>query len=253
MATEPRTINAVQTTCRLLDALEEKGGAGVTELSNELGIAKSAVYNHLNTLRKQNFVVKEDEEYRLSFTYISKAEHVKKELGYYDAIVKEVEKLASETEEISQYAIEQQGQLVYLYRANGENAINLLTDVGDSEMFHCTGVGKAILANIPEEELEWIIESNGLPERTNKTITSRERLADRLEEIRERGYAIDNEEAVDGLRCVAAPIVTEDGTAGAISISGPVRRMDDEHIETELAPKVLRAANVIELNAKIPE
>jgi DNA-binding IclR family transcriptional regulator len=254
MSNDGRTIRAVGITSRLLDALAAKPSAGVTELADELGIAKSAVYNHLNTLREHNYVAKEDGRYNLSLTYVSLAETVKNRLGFYDVLVDETERLAEETGEVAQFALEEQAQLVYLHRANGENAVELLTDTGSSEMFHCTGLGKVILANLPDERVEAVLTEQGLTERTGNTITDRSALEAELDRIRDRGYAIDNEEAVDGLRCVAAPTVLGGrATMGAVSISGPVRRMTDERIESELVPKVLQAANVVELISKISE
>ncbi|WP_245779502.1 IclR family transcriptional regulator [Halostagnicola kamekurae] len=89
----------------------------------------------------------------------------------------------------------------------------------------------------------------GLPEVTDKTITDRSALKDQLEEIRERGYAIDDEERVIGMRCVAAPICDEnDRPIGAISVSGPTNRFDDDIFKAEIPKNVLSTANVIEVN-----
>ena len=252
MSNDGRTIRAVGITCRLLDALETRPGTGVTELADDVGVSKSAVYNHLNTLREHNYVVKEDGRYKLSLTYVSMAETVKNQLGFYDVVIDETEELAKETGEVSQFALEEQAQLVYLHRANGENAVSLLTDTGSSEMFYCTGLGKVILANLPQERVGSILDEQGLTERTENTITDRSTLRAELDQVRDRGYAIDDEEAINGLRCVAAPVMlSEKETIGAVSISGPARRMSDERIESELVPKLLRAANVVELEAKI--
>jgi len=120
-------------------------------------------------------------------------------------------------------------------------------------MFHCTGLGKAILASLPRERAEAIIDAQGMDENTANTITDRDRLFEHLAEVHERGYAIDDEEAIAGLRCVAAPVVASERTVGAVSVSGPARRMEDARIRDELAPLVLRAANVIELNATISD
>ncbi|WP_225308233.1 IclR family transcriptional regulator C-terminal domain-containing protein [Haloarcula sp. CBA1131] len=81
-------------------------------------------------------------------------------------------------------------------------------------------------------------------------MTTREALFDELEEIRERGYAFDREEKIQGLRCVAAPVTTKNEIIGAISISGPASRFEGEVYEEELPSMVTRSANVIEINSQ---
>jgi DNA-binding IclR family transcriptional regulator len=114
---------------------------------------------------------------------------------------------------------------------------------------HCTALGKAILAYLPEERVREIIDTHGLPERTDATITDEEELFDELEGIRDRGYARDMEERVAGLLCVAAPIRNLDGDPlGAISVSGPTSRMKGERFDEEVPEELTSTANVIELN-----
>jgi len=247
-----KTVDAVETACSILDALERTEGAGVTELAAEVGIAKSAVHSHLTTLRKMNYVVKEGTTYRLGLRYLSMAELVKDQLGVYDTAVDQVETIAEDSGEVSQFAVTEQNRLVYVERVDGPNAVDIRTDVGHQGMFHCTGLGKSILANLTREEITEIIDVHGLERRTENTVTDEEELLAEVRTVRERGYAIDDQEAIAGLTCVAAPVdIPGSETTGAVSVSGPTRRMDDDRIETELAPMVLRAANVIELEANI--
>ena len=89
MERTPRTVDAVETACELLDVLEERREAGVTELAEEVDVNKSTVYNHLSTLRKQHYVVKEGTSYRLSLRSLSMAETVKQEVGPYGTIVED--------------------------------------------------------------------------------------------------------------------------------------------------------------------
>lgn len=253
MVDNRKTVNAVETACTILDVLERLEGAGVTEVADEVDIAKSAVHSHLATLQKMNYVVKRGKTYRLSLRYLSMAELVKEQIGVYDEAVSQVERMAEKSREVSQFAIAEQKHLVYVERCDGPDAVDILTDVGHKEMFHCTGLGKSILANLPRDRVESIIDYHGLEARTDNTITDRTALFEELDAVQDRGYAIDDEETISGLRCVAAPIhVSDSGMTGAVSISGPARRMDNERIETELAPMVLRAANVIELEGNIP-
>jgi len=122
--------------------------------------------------------------------------------------------------------------------------------VGDRKHLHCTGVGKAILASLPEERVETIIEERGLPAMTENTVTDREELLAELAEIRERGVAFDDEEILEGLRCVAVPVSNQEkGLLGAISVAGPTSRMKGEQFREELPELVTDTANVVQINA----
>jgi DNA-binding IclR family transcriptional regulator len=114
---------------------------------------------------------------------------------------------------------------------------------------HNTAVGKAILAFLPEVRVDEILDRHGLPQQTDRTITTREDLEERLERVRENGYALDREERLTGLTCVAAPIRSDDGgVVGSISVSGPASRLDDDQLTGDLAERVVQTANIIEIN-----
>jgi len=96
---------------------------------------------------------------------------------------------------------------------------------------HSSGSGKALLAHYPPERLAHLIESHGLPAATEKTIVTPQALRHNLDQARVRGFAVDDEEAAHGIRCVAAPIFDHTGEViAAISISGPASRIIDERI-----------------------
>jgi DNA-binding IclR family transcriptional regulator len=244
-----RTVQSVQTTIEILEHLREVGGAGVTELATALNHSKGTVHSHLATLVENEYVVRNGERYGLSLKFLDLGEYVKSRLDIYDVVVKELNDLATETGEVAQFATEEHGRTVYLYKAHGDQAVNTASSVGKREYSHCISLGKAMLAQFPDERVDEIAERHGLPAKTPNTITEREELAAELRDTRERGYAVDEEEMIEGIRCVAAPI-TNDGVVGAISISGPSGRMAGERFEEKLPSKLLRSANVIEINAK---
>lgn len=94
-----------------------------------------------------------------------------------------------------------------------------------------------------------ILDTHGMPQSTRHTITDREVLFEKLEEIRERGIAYCGQERVEGLQCVATPILsTDDRVLGAISVAGPTTRIEGERFRTEIPELVMQAANVIEIN-----
>ena len=250
MADHPnRTVKSVRTACRIIDALEEHGGAGVTELAGEVGIAKSAVHKHLATLLDAEYVRKDGTTYHLSLRHLGLGTHVKARIPKYEAIEKGVDGLSEECRETVQFAVEEHGWAVSVAKSKGQFGLDSVSYVGKREHLHATSLGKAILAELPSDRIDQIVDRRGLPAKTSATITDREELDDELELIRERGYAVDHEENTVGLQCVGAPVSSDrDGVLGAISVTGPSRWLTPERIEEELAEKVVRAANTIEMN-----
>lgn len=246
-----RTVQSVQTTLDIIDILQTNQGARVTELADELGRSKGTVHSHLTTLLENEYVVKDGGEYRLSLRYLDLGEFVKERLGIFDVVKKELNDLAEDVSELAQFATIEHGYAVYLYKTGGPKAVQTASRVGHREYLHCISLGKAMLAYLPHEEVEAIVDRHGLPSYTDQTITSREELFEELDLIQEQGYAVDNEEKIEGLRCVAAPVKSSDGEVmSAVSISGPSSRMVGERFESELSSKVMRSANVIEINTK---
>lgn len=243
------TVGASETTLRILETLKELDGAGVTEVANALELPKSTVHSHLATLNENEYVVNDGGTYRAGLRFLEFGEYLRTRMRIYDVARPEIDTLAADTGELANLAVEEHGRAVYLYRAKGQRAVNLDTYSGMRVPLHCTALGKVILANLPEERVEDIVARRGLPERTGNTVTDESALQAELAEIRDRGYAFDDEERLAGLRCVAAPITANDGTvAGAISVSGPTNRVKGERFTEEIPDLLLRAANVIEIN-----
>jgi DNA-binding IclR family transcriptional regulator len=248
-ANKQNTIGALGTSLRILEALKLRGSAGVTELSTELELPKSTVYSHLRTLREHEYVVQQDDEYCIGLKFLSLGEHTRDRMPIYEVAKPEVNALAEQTGELANLLVEEHGEGVYLFRSKGEQAVSLDTHAGMRVKLHCTSLGKAILAYLPEERVDEIIDRWGLPAQTATTITTREELEKEFAAIRERGYAHDKGERLSGLRCVAAPIKNLDGHAiGAVSVAGPTSRMKGERFESDVPERVMSAANVIELN-----
>lgn len=157
--------------------------------------------------------------------------------------------MAEETDESANLLIEEHGRGVYLYRANGENAVQMDTYAGKQTVLHCTALGKCVLANLPESRIEEIVRTHGHPTRTDNTITDPSELRAELKTVCERRYAVDDEERLPGLRCVAGPVVLSDGTVmGAISVAGPICRMKGDWYQSELPKLVVSVTNVVEMN-----
>lgn len=245
-----RRVKAVQTTNEILEALRELDGAGVTELATHLDVAKATVHSHLATLVDDEFVVKRGETYHVSLRFVDFGEYAKTNVDIYEITRKEVDRLAAETGEVAQFMVEEHGKGVYLHKASGENAIQTASYTGNRKELYCTALGKAILSQLSRERVDEIIDETGLSPRTKNTVSTREELFEELADIREQKVSYDDEEILQGLRCVAAPIEHANGDIqGAISVSGPTSRLKGERFREELPEIVRGAANVIEVNA----
>lgn len=249
MPTKKNTITATKTSLRIVEALKRLDGAGVTAVANDLNMVKSTVHNHLRTLEDQGYVTNENNIYRVGLRFLELGEYKRNRMEIYEKARPEVTELAKKTGEMANAAVEEHGEGVYITRAEGAEAVTVDTYAGKRVKLHCTALGKAVLAELPEERVDEIIDTHGLPARTKNTITDRETLKTELANIRDQGYAYDQEERLSGLRCVAAPVVPKDEEiVAALSVSGPTTRIKGDLFHKEI-PELLRsAANVIEIN-----
>lgn len=250
MGTEAKNpVKATETTFEIVNALRELDGAGVTELATYLDLPKSTIHNYLSTLEQEEYVVKTDAEYTVGIRFLELGSYARNRMNIYEVAKPEVDRLASRTGELTNLLIEEHGRGVYIHQARGEQSVNVDASVGSRVYLHETALGKAILSCLPSNRTSQIIEHHGLPQSTDRTTTNRDDLEAELTRIRERGYAIDDEERLDGLRCLGAPIKASDGrVVGAISVSGPVNRMRGEYFNEDLPHILLETTNVIELN-----
>lgn len=243
------SIQAARTTLEVIERLISLDGAGVSELANDLDKPKSTIYDHLHTLTELNYVRRNEDKYVVTTRLLNLGERARQNMDIYQRAKPEVDSLADETGEHASLVTEENGRGVLLHTARGEQAVNVDTHAGMRIRLHTTAPGKAILAYLPEDYVEEIIEENGLPALTKRTIVDRGELFEELERIRNRGYALDREERIEGMHAVAAPILDrKDVVQGALSIYGPSNRITEAGFEDDLPKQVLRAANIVEIN-----
>lgn len=250
--TEGRQLKTVNTSLRIIEALVELDGAGVTELADHLDLSKASVHSHLSTLRGNRLVVKRDANYEIGLRFVTIGEYVKHHNRLYNAGKDPIDELAEKTGEYAHLMAEEYGRGIHLYKAKAEGAVAKeyhQLNLERPDFLHYSSIGKAILAYLPDERVRAIYDEYGLPRRTENTITDFETLQTELQEVRERGYAVNDEEEIIGLRAVGAPVRQSNGSVlGAISVSGPLTRMKGETFETTIPEQVMQAANLIELN-----
>ena len=242
-------VKSVQKTFDIVTTIQELDGATLTTLAGELDMPESTTHNYLQSLEAAEYLVNDDGTYRVGIRFLEHGAYARDQMKIYEIAKPEVDKLAAATGELANLLVEEHGHGSYLHRSRGVDAVQVEAHVGTRVSLHSTGLGKAILANLPDARRDEILDRHGLPERTPRTTTDRDELLDELQAIRERGYAFDDEERLKGLRCVAAPIHSNsDRVIGAISVSGPTNRLRDDRFTDELPTKLLEAVNVVELN-----
>jgi DNA-binding IclR family transcriptional regulator len=242
-------VQSVGTTLALVEALQERGGARVTTLADDLGCSKSTVHKHLATLRSEDFVVKNGDVYSLGLRFLDVGGHVRANFRGANRIKRKVRALSQHTEELVQFITEERGRPVVLYREVGTNGVNTRTRVGKRLHLHQIAAGKAILANLPEARLDEILARHGLPRATEATITDRAALEEELATIRDRGVSFSLGESTRGLNAVAVPMFApDDEVLGACVVSGPSHRLQGQLLEEELPNVLLSAVNELELN-----
>ena len=246
---DSQSVKTTETAFAIIDALEKRNGARVSEVAGDLDLAKSTVYRHLTTLVEQEWAAKEGDIYHVGLRFVEIGEHARTRKKGYQMAGKKVEELAAETDERAQFIVEEHGEGVYIYRGIGSHAVRTDSGIGKRVPLHAISAGKAILARMSEEKVDQILDRQGLPSLTPNTITTREKLFDEFESIRKQGYSVNNEENIEGLCAVGVPIKNKDGSAlGALSVSGPTRRMKGPWFEQDLPDLLLGTANELELN-----
>lgn len=244
-----RTVQSDKTLLEIVLSLKRMDGGGVTEIANELGIAKSTAHSHLKTLHEYEFVVNENGTYHVGLQFLDIGETARNRRKEHQSVQEKVAELARQTDERAQFIVPEHGYGIYLYRSIGNHAVQTDSHIGKHIGLHASSAGKAILAHMSEARVEEIIDKRGLPAVTENTITDPELLSAELQDVRERGYAINKEESTQGLRAVGVPVLNPDGEVlGALSVSGPTHRMKGEWFESEIPNIILGAANEVELN-----
>jgi DNA-binding IclR family transcriptional regulator len=243
-------IKATERSFKIIEEIRRRDGAGVTELADHFECSKSTISEHLSTLNRRGYIREDDETYRIGLRFLQLGGHARSKEKLYHFGKKEIDEISAETGESAKIVVEEDGQGIYLYQSLGEHAVTTDSHLGTRVYLHATAVGKAIFAYLNEDRRSEIIDRHGLPEQTENTITDRGDLETRLQTIRDRGVAFDDEERIEGLRCVAAPIEKDDTILGALSISGPKRRIDEDTFRHDLPDLVKNTARIIEMNAK---
>lgn len=239
-------VSAVNRAIQIVETLRDIQPTGLTEIAKSAELPKSSVYNHLKTLEHSGYVIKNNGEYEIGLRFLPLGEAARRRPEIYQAANNEIEQLGREMGVNAYLSVEERGRATVIFR-HLENEIDL-GSIGTTVPLSTSSMGKAILAQLPEERVNEIVETHGLPKMTESSIVDRDVLEDELEQIRRQGFALDRGEHVKRLRGVGAPILGPDGEVrGAISVAGPERELGGEFFEEELSNAVLDTTNIVEL------
>lgn len=222
-------VRSLERAFELLEHLADGGGEiALTELAEASGLPLPTIYRLMRTLVNRGYVRQEpSKRYSLGPRLIRLGETAGRQLGSWAVPV--LAELVNEVGETANMAVLEGDEVVYVAQVPSRHSMRMFTEVGRRVRPHCTGVGKALLAQLPTPTVKEILGRTGMPAQTPHTITDPAALLDELTRIRRRGYAIDDEEQELGVRCVAVPLVGAP-TLAAISVSGPHGRLTQETV-----------------------
>lgn len=236
--TKSELVKADQTMLALVQALHDLEEAGVTELAEYTGRAKSTVYKHLQTLHQEQYVIRDGNKYRLGYRFLYHGGAIRDNSRLFGIVEPEMRPLAEELEKPIMFAVKERERGVYVYHENPKNVS--LWPVGTYFYLHTTAGGKAMLSVLSDEEIEEYIRTVGLVAETENTITDEEALFSELEEIREQGYSTNVGERVELNWGLATPLRDDaTNTVAALCMGWPADRILKDRIHEESAPRLL--------------
>jgi DNA-binding IclR family transcriptional regulator len=241
--------NLVKSVNRSIDIISllssSEKSLGVTEISERLNLPKSTVSRLLSTLYYREFVQKDKQtkRYSLGLKLFELGSQIFNELDLRKIVKPFLEDLANEINETVHFVIEDNGEVLYIEKIESSHGLRQYSQIGKRGPLYCTGVGKAFLSTKNMNEIDNLLKNKELISYTKNTITNVSELKKELKVIKQKGYAIDNEEINEGVKCIAVPIFDYTGSSiGAISISGPTFRMKNTE---EKADKLMDTAKKI--------
>jgi len=238
-----RVVDKALTTLQVLSQADRD--MDLAGLAEETGLPKSTLVRLLHTMKLHNIVQQDSNtrRYRLGWALIHLGKAAEHQFDLKRIVRPYLEQLSNETSETASFAALEGTRAVYLAQVLTNSIIRGVPPIGAELPLHCTAVGKVLLTLFSDEQVEKLVAEHGLPRLTEKTIDNTEQLRREVALVAERGYALDDEEAERGGRCVAAPILDDGGQViAALSITGPTSRIRMDRVD-EYAKIVKRVAS----------
>jgi DNA-binding IclR family transcriptional regulator len=252
---EKRPVNLIQTIERVSLILDRVGqnpqGVSIKELSSGLNLPKGTIHRILSSLSYFGYIRQDavTKNYSLGLKLIELGSLLFGQLDLRRVAEPILRELAETTGETAYMVVLDGSEVVYIEKIESlqlTGGLKMASKVGSRNPLHSCAVGKTLLSFFPEQELDRLIRKKGLTRRTVNTITEPERLKEQLRVVRAQGYAVDDEENEEGIRCLAAPVFDEKGRpVAAISVSGPAVRVTKKIIQDVFRKEVMKAASEI--------
>ncbi|MCU0889371.1 MAG: IclR family transcriptional regulator [Rubritepida sp.] len=243
-AIEAGSVQSLDRAVGLLKLVAAANGLSLTELAQQSGLAPSTAYRMLTTLQAHGLLEFGEAEqlwfigletFRMGSAFLRRRKLAEQGRSVIQALM-------ADSGETANLAVAAEDGVVFVSQVETHEAIRAFFRPGTRSEYHCSGVGKAILAHLAPRALEAALGRQRLVAHTPKTRTTRAALAEDLAAIRLRGFSVDDEERHLGMRCVAAAVFDENGEpVGGVSVSGPTVRLDDGRVAA-LGPRVAEAA-----------
>lgn len=241
-------INSIIRSCNILKCFsKDKSHFKISDLARELQLDRSTTYRILLSLEKCGLVEKDNKtgEYSLGVVAFEIGNTYLRQMDFIQISKPIMTELALKVQETVHLAVLSSTEIIYLDKVDSPRTLGVMSKIGQRAPLYCTALGKALLAFQSEEEVSRIIDEIELKPYTLNTITSKQKLLEELQRIREQGYSFDEKEIEEDIECIAAPIRNHLGEAiAAISISGPKKKIKTP-IEKEFVREVKEAADSI--------
>jgi DNA-binding IclR family transcriptional regulator len=221
-------VQALDRAFAVLDLLgESETPLGLAQVAASLKLHKSTAHRFLMVLERHRMVERTTGgKFRLGLRLFDFGNRAIEQYDLRDRAQSHLRRLVAETEETAHLCILEQAHVIYIDKIEPARSVRMITRVGASNPVHCTSVGKAMLAFLPEERIADVIRRTRFERFTNRTIATAEALRTEIEKTRRRGYAVDDEELEEGLRCIAVPVLDAQRLpVAAVSVSGPSFRV----------------------------
>jgi DNA-binding IclR family transcriptional regulator len=231
----------------VLDALERKGALTLAEVARTSSLNEATALRYLTSLCKHGLVERSpvDGRYRLGIRLFQLGQHALRGRDPRQCARPHMEQLLARFSETVNFGMRHGSELVLIDVLESTQSIKKGATIGDRDHWHASSLGKAILAALDTDVARTLTGSNGLTRCTPQTITSTKALFAQLPQVRQAGYAVDDEESETGLRCIGAAVLDENGEPRyALSIAGPASRVTHERQE-EIGQAVQRAAEAV--------
>jgi DNA-binding IclR family transcriptional regulator len=228
-------VQALDRAFAVLDLLGESGTPlGLAQVATSLQLHKSTAHRFLMVLEKHRMVERTaGGKFRLGLRLFDLGNRAIEQYDLRERAQPHLKRLVAETEETAHLCILEGAHVIYIDKIEPARSVRMITRIGASNPVHCTAVGKAMLAFLPEERITDILGRLRFERYTSHTISTVEALRAEIEKTRRRGYAVDDEEFEEGLRCIAVPVLDAQRLpVAAVSVSGPSFRVTAQKLPT---------------------